>query len=145
VQTNKRQLKNASIIDYVLDNFSDSDSRYVVPAVTDYIEIDSATTAISFCSSYLYYSSPYGGGAYSTWYLVAFDENKRVLGFRECFHKYDEEATFVLPEGTKYIRYNFLWANVSKTDRSWYQLWAKYAHIMDKDTKEIIWPKIKYE
>lgn len=120
-------------------------NQYVVPALTDYIEIDSATTVISFYSGNLNYRTPFRG-AFSIWYLLYFDENKNIVGSPvECFHKGAQEANrHAVPEGAKYIKFNFLWQSIDETTLKPYDKWPRYAHIKDADTGEIIWPKVTY-
>ena len=145
IKLNLKQNANGSVEEFnVMDYNYDHNYACVLPALSDYIEIPESLTTINFCSGNINYYTPYRGG-YSLWYLVEFDENKQVLGSEKCFSRgVPEPKTITLPEGTKYIRFNFLWQTLDISTLQPYDKWPKYAFIKNPTTQEIIWPKVTY-
>lgn len=145
VQLNKWQNSDGTVSNYDYTTFENSE-RLVVPALTDYIEIGPGTTSITICSGNINYYPPFRG-SFTQWYFCFFDENKQIIpgeSIKTFRRAADERQSYTIPDGTKYVRTNFLWASLKEDTFEEYQKWPKYAHIMDADTKEIIWPKITY-
>ena len=144
IRLNEKINSNGSTSFY--DFTKPSSHGYLVPALTDYIEIPSSTTKISYCSGNLNYYTPYINGAFSIWYLVSYDENKQVIGSKRGSFSISaqEVVPYTLPEGTKYIRFDMLWQNIDSTTFEPYDGWVRYAHVKDAETQEIIWPKVTY-
>ena len=133
--TIKKWTHNGSISDYTW--YSDGGINMVVPAITDYIEIPETTTAITLNSGNLNYYPPYKG-AYANVHTLLYDENREVIStVQNTFQKATEEKRIEIPQGCKYIRYTILARRPNGA-------WPRYAHVMDADTTEIIYPRITW-